>query len=151
MQHALTYSLIAHLRDNVTQLNDVVWMYDGVSLTGRAKPFATVEQMPVESANLSKERLYYGETYHFQIGLFASNASERSRLEETMLTALREPNMTLYDTSGTAPSPVGVFYCDVDAVTPMTADDASSDTNKHRLYFDVSVTGDRTNGGELRQ
>ena len=140
MLHELTYSIITHLKAEVSELNDVVWMYDGVSLTGRAKPFASVEQMPSGHEMLAAGRTTYDDTYRFQIGLMATSISERSRLSDKMKNALRQPNLTLYQTSQFPATEIGFFNCDVLAVTPMPVESATDETNKHRVYLDVEVS-----------
>jgi len=146
--HELTYSIIAHLRANVPELHDVVWMYDGVSLTGKTKPFATVEQMQSNTNVITKAREYIETYYRFQVGLFANSISERSRLQEKIRDVLLQPNITLYDTTKPSPPPaIGSFYCDVLAVTPMPVENPTDETNKHRVYFDVEVYVQRKNGG----
>jgi hypothetical protein len=138
--HALTYSIISHLDSQVPELTEVVWMYDGVSLTDRVKPFATIEQMPSSSAVIAAGRQDFEETYRFQIGLFANNISERSKLAEKVKSALKQSNISLLDTSQPFPPPtVGSFVCDVLAVTPIPVEDTADNTNKHRVYFDVEV------------
>jgi hypothetical protein len=146
MLHELTYSIIAHLKAEVDELNDVVWMYDGVSLTGRAKPFASVEQMQSNTNVITKERSYYETTYRFQVGLFADSVSQRSRLEDSIRRTLLQPNITLLNTSQFPPTEAGSFYCGVLAATPMPVESASDETNKHRLYFDIEVYAEFKNG-----
>ncbi|MBW3113488.1 hypothetical protein KYJ26_16665 [Bacillus sp. MCCB 382] len=146
MLHEITYSIIAHLKADVDELNDVVWMYDGVSLTGRAKPFASVEQMQANTNVIAKERSYYETTYRFQVGLYADSVSQRSRLEDSIRQALLQPNITLLNTSQFPPTEAGFFYCDVLAATPMPVESASDETGKHRLYFDIEVYVQVKNG-----
>jgi hypothetical protein len=147
MLHEITYSIIAHLKAQISELNDAVWMYDGVSLTGRAKPFASVEQMPSSTNVIAKEREYYETTYRFQIGLYATSVSQRTKLEEALRKTLLQPNIKLLDTSQFPPSEAGFFYCDVLAATPIPAESTADETNKHRLYFDVEVYAEFRNGG----
>lgn len=138
MLHDITYSIVTHLKEQVIELNDVIWLYDGVRLTGLAKPFGTVEQMQEGSEILASGRTLYEDTYRFQIGLMATSVSERSKLSEKIKKALRQPNITLIDTGQTTGN--GLFNCDVVAVTPMPQDSVSDKTNKHRVYFDVEIS-----------
>lgn len=140
MLHELTYSIITHLKSQVPELRDVVWLYDGISLTGRAKPFAVVEQMQSNHELLAAGRSTYDDTYRFQVGLMATSVSERSKLTDKMTNALRQPNLTLYQTSQFPPTEAGFFNCDVLAVTPMPVETVTDDTNKHRVYLDVEVS-----------
>jgi hypothetical protein len=140
MLHEITYSIITHLKAQISELNDVVWMYDGVSLTGRAKPFASVEQMPSGHELLASGRTTYDDAYRFQIGLMATSVSERTKLSDKMKNTLRQPNIALLDTSQFPPPEAGFFNCDVLAVTPMPVESAADETNKHRVYLDVEVS-----------
>jgi hypothetical protein len=145
MLHALTYSIIDHLKTQVPELSEVVWMYDGVSLTNRVKPFSTIEQMQSNSLLLNAGRTDYEETFRFQVGLFGRSISERSTLSETIKSVLRQPNIPFLNTSVNPATVAGVFVCDVLAVTPMPVDDVADETNKHRVYFDVEVNVYRVN------
>lgn len=148
MLHELTYSIITHLKTQVPEFTDVVWIFDGVSLSGKTKPFGTVEQMQSNNEILAKEREYYATTYRFQIGLHASTIGERSKLQDRVRTALLQPDIELLDTSQPFPLPtVGFFYCDVTAEVPIPVESVSDETNKHRVYFDVEVYVQSKNGG----
>lgn len=139
MEHELMYSLKRHVGDNVTKLNDVIWAYVGVSLKGNEKPFATVEPVETENTNLSKERTYYEEIYHFQIGLFTDTHSDLLRIGDDMKRALRQPEMDLYDTSSNTPEKVGVFYADLQGVTPILPSNDEDESRRHMTYYDVEV------------
>lgn len=147
MIHSLTYSLIAHLETQVNELTDVVWIYDGISLTSKVKPFGTVEQMQANTNVIAKEREYYETTYRFQVGLHANSISERSKLQERVKIALLQSNIPYLDTSGPSPIADGFFYCDVNSEVPIPVESATDETNKHRVYFDVEVYIQRKNGG----
>jgi hypothetical protein len=149
MLHALTYSIINHIKTQVPEFTEVVWVHDGVSLTDRVKPFGIIEQMPESNTLLSAGRQDYEQTFRFQIGVFARNISERSRLSDTVKSILSQPNIPFLDTR-VFPSPeIGVFVCDVIAVTPIPVEDISSETNTHRVYLDVEVVAYRRNGDGL--
>jgi len=149
MLHALTWSLIEHLRNQVPEANDVVWVYDGVSLTGRTKPFLTVEQMTGNSESIAAGRLDYEDIFRFQVGLRSRNIGERSRLTDVVKDVLRQPNIPLYDTRIFPPTEEGVFVCDVKRVVPIQAETTEDETNRHRVYFDVEVTVYRRNADGL--
>lgn len=123
-------------------------MYDGIALTGRTKPYVTVEQMQENMDVLAKERAYYEVIYRFQIGLRTNSISERSRLTEEVRKALMQPNIQLFKTDGPAPVSAGFFYCDITAVVPMPVDEMANDTDKHRVYFDVEVPAIYRNGND---
>lgn len=147
MIHALTYSVVEHLRNQVPEVGGrVVWMYDGVALTGRKKPFVTVEQLVDTNAVLAAGRNDYTETYAFQIGIRARSVGERSKLSYAVTQALRQSEIPFYDTSWSAPVLTSqTFVTDVNAVTPLPAENANDDTDRHRAYIDISITINRTN------
>lgn len=145
MLHAIQYSLITYLENEIESLTEVKWMFDGVSLSKSVKPFATVEQMPDNTEVLSKER-FYETIYRFQVGLFANSVSERSALQEKIRSSLLKPNIPLFKTEGPTPESAGFFYCDVIAATPMPVEELADETNKHRVYFDVEVPVTFRNG-----
>jgi hypothetical protein len=149
MQHAITYSIVKHIDNQMPEANDVLWIYDGVTLTNRVKPFVTVEQMPTSTQVIAAERRDFVETYRFQVGLFTRSGSERSKLSEVLKSILRQSNIPFYDTRGTSPIEAGFFVCDVLAVTPIPVESASDETNKHRVYLDVEVEVYRSNANNL--
>lgn len=136
MQHALTASLIDHLREK-TDL-PVVWVYDGVSLP-KVKPFLTVEQLPSTDTVIAKLRETARTIYRYQIGFHANTASERARRQDEIKHTLVFDEIKLLDTAH-APAPVvGSFFVQVTAVTPVTPENINDLTNYHKVYFDVEV------------
>jgi hypothetical protein len=149
MLHALTFSIIEHLRNQIPESTAVVWMYDGVTLTDKVKPFLTVEQMTSDNDLIVAGRMDYEEIYRYQVGLRAKSASERSRLSETVRNVLRQTNIPFYDTRGASPVLAGFFVCDVGNAVPIPVDSTEDETNKHRVYFDVEVSVYRRNSDGL--
>lgn len=151
MIHALTYSIVEHLRNQIPEVGDrVIWRYDGVELTGREKPFITVEQLVDTSETLAAGRRDYSETFALQIGVFTRNVGERSQLSYSVAQALRQTNIPFYDTSGPAPILTSqTFVADVTDITPMPPEDINDETNRHRIYIDVEITYYRVNQNGL--
>lgn len=151
MRHALTYSLIDHLRTQVPEVSGrVTWMYDGVSLTGTEKPFLTIESITENDVLLAAGRRDFAETYAWQIGVRARSMAERERLTETVKTALRQRDIPFVDTRGGAPAESGqTFVADVIRTVPMPSDNMANETDRHRTYVDVEVSLQRINGDGL--
>lgn len=151
MIHALTYSIVEHLRDQIPEVSErVIWRYDGAILTGRVKPFITVEQLTDVNAAIAAGRRDYAETLALQIGVYTRSAAERSKLSYTITQALRQAEIPFYDTSGATPILKGrTFVVDVNAITPITPEDVNDDTNKHRAYIDAEITYYRINNDGL--
>lgn len=146
MIHSLTHSIITHLKTQVSELTDVIWIYNGISLSQKVKPFGTVEQMQANTVVATKEREYYETTYRFQVGLYAKSVSQRSKLQESIKLALLKPEIPYLDTNRPSPQASGFFYCDVLSEVPIPVESVTDETNKHRLYFDVEVFIQRKNG-----
>lgn len=149
MLHALTYSIIDYLETQIPEFTEVVWMHDNIKLTGKAKPFATVEQMREISDHLAAGRTDFQETYNFQIGVHTKTVGDRSKFSDRVKVALRQPNIPFLDTKGPTPVSSGFFVCDVTAVTPMPIRDVEDETNLHCAYIDVEVTIYRRNDNEI--
>ncbi len=136
MQTNIQYSLIQHIKAK-TGLN-TLWLFDGISLP-TAKPFVTVEQMPNTSLNFSKGRTALRTYFHFQVGIYASSANERAKLQDVVKNALYFESINLYDAEKTPANIVGSFYADVLGETPIAPEDPSDKTNYHKVYLDVEV------------
>lgn len=138
MEYGLTLSLRQFLDVYIPEATEVVLMRDGISLSGRVKPFLTVEYLGDDGEILAAGRESYEETYYFQIGVRANNIAELLKYQGKVKTLLRRPDgITLYDDNAVATDKR--FVVDVEGFTPIKNDDTSSDSDNHRGYFDVSV------------
>jgi len=135
MQMEIQHSIRTWLA-NKTGLT-TTWIYDGVKLP-TVKPFLTIEQMPNAVSQLSKLRETMLTTYRFQVGLYANSSSERARLQDQVRTLFLFEDIPLI-TATTPAETVGSFYVQLSAETPIPAEDVSSTTNFHHLYFDIAV------------
>jgi hypothetical protein len=135
MQLNLQHSLRTHISAK-TGIN-AVWVYDGVKLP-TTKPFITIEQMQNNTTVISKQREAVRTIYRFQIGLFASSATDRARKQDELKRVLLFDKIELID-AATPGNLLGFFNADITAEVPMPAEDVSDETNKHRVYFDVEV------------
>lgn len=145
MDYELAFSVRRHLETKVTELSRVKEIYDGVSLSGVAKPFGTIQSLQTNDTVLAAGRQSYEEVYRYQVGLFASNIGERRRLEEKIRNALRG-ELALYDENLTLTG--DTFICDLAGFTPMSNDDPAKDTYNFHGYFDVAVDIMRVTGAK---
>lgn len=152
MKHALTYSIISHLRTQVPEVSGrVTWMYDGVKIDGTEKPFITVESVVTTNTSIAAGRRDFEEIYAWQIGVRAETIAQRERLTETVVTALRQRNIEFIDTRTNPPTESDqTFVADVVRIQPMPSDDISNETDRHRTYIDVEVALYRVNADGLR-
>jgi hypothetical protein len=135
MQLNLQHSLRLHISAK-TGIN-TVWIFDGVKLP-TTKPFITIEQMQNNTTVISKQREAVRTIYRFQIGLFASSATDRAHKQDELKRVLLFDKIELIEatTPGTS---LGFFNASITAEVPMPAEDVSDETNKHRVYFDVEI------------
>jgi hypothetical protein len=153
MNHALTYSIITFLKAQMSEVSGrVTWIYDGVTLTGTTKPFATVEQLTDGNEMINAGRTDFEERYAWQVGVRTTSVAERTKLAEKVRDKLRSARIPLYDTSGATPAlTAATFVVDVGTIAPMPVEDVNNDTDKHRAYIDVEVTGYRNADGSFTQ
>lgn len=139
MDYILGISMRYYLEGNVEEISEVQPIYDGAEISGIAKPFLTIEYLGGPSPELlSAGRRSYEESYNYQVGIFASNPGELSKLEEIVRTKLREPDgIPIYSETGIA-TDVN-FVCDVGAFTPIRNSELASETRDHHGYLDVAV------------
>jgi hypothetical protein len=135
MQYNLQHSLITHIADK-TGIK-VVWIYDGVKLP-KSKAFITVEQMQNNTTVISKQREAVRTIYRFQLGLFATSATDRALKQDELKRILLFEEIELLDATTPGRS-LGFFNVDITAEVPMPAEDVSDETKKHRIYFDIEV------------
>jgi hypothetical protein len=135
MQLNIQHSLRTHIGSK-TGIN-TVWVYDGVKLP-KSKPFITVEQMQNNTTVISKQREAVRTVYRFQIGLFATSATDRARKQDEVKRVLLFDEIELLDAT-TPDTSLGFFKAVITAEVPMPAEDISDETNKHRVYFDVEI------------
>jgi hypothetical protein len=135
MQLNLQHSLITHIADK-TGIK-VVWIYDGVKLP-KSKAFITIEQMQNNTTVISKQREAVRTIYRFQIGIFATSATDRALKQDELKRVLLFEEIELLDAT-TPGRLLGFFNANITAEVPLPADDISDETQKHRVYFDVEI------------
>jgi hypothetical protein len=136
MQYNLQHSLITHIE--VKTGIKVVWIYDGVKLP-KTKPFITIEQMQNNTTVISKQREAVRTIYRFQLGLFATSATDRAIKQDELKRILLFDQIELLDANTPGRYSLGFFNADITAEVPMPAEDVSDETKKHRVYFDVEI------------
>lgn len=116
----------------------VVWIYDGVTLP-LVKPFLTVEQLQNNNEIIAKMREAVATTHRFQVGLYASSASERSRMQTQVSQALLFGKIPLIDLGSSTRPIVGYFYANVTNEVPIPADSTDGITRHHLMFFDIEI------------
>lgn len=139
MDYGITLSIRQFLATYMPEVTQVVLMRDGVTLTGRTKPFITVKYLGTEDEPMSAGRQSYETIIRYQIGIHAEDVSQMLKLaSKTKTLTRRSDGIVRYDDSAVATE--DRFYVDVSGFTPIDNDSTSEDTDNHRGYFDASVT-----------
>lgn len=136
MLYEIMLSLRLYLSEEFPELSDVQFMYEGVKISGKEKPFLTMEDLATPSQLLSAGQKSYDETYVLQIGLYARNYGERLKLQSRITESLRKA-IPMYNDSFELTGES--FVCDVNDFTTIGNDDLANVTNNFHGYFDVSV------------
>lgn len=138
MIYGITLSIRQFLASYMPEVTEVVLMRDGVTLSGRAKPFLSVSYLGSQDELLAAGRKSYEEIERFQIGVHAQDITQLLRLQSKVKTLLRRPDGIVRYTDDAVATDER-FHVDVSAFTPITNEDSSNATANHRGYFDVSV------------
>lgn len=138
-QHGLNRSMLAHLRDRMGDGVKVDLVTDGYELPSD-RPLITVEQMQINFEVLTKQRESIETIYRYQVGLHDSSSVQLSINQERLARIFLFDEFTFYNTFETPFKPIGVFSCELNAVTPMPAEDISKKSEYNRVYFDVEIT-----------
>lgn len=135
-QWNLTVSLQQFLRDKTDIQTDIV--YDGYEYSS-VRPLITIEQMQNNYEYNVKGREAVETVYRWQIGLHASNVIERGKRQEEISNTLIFNDIPYFDYEKSANESVGFFDVEINAVTPMPADDIAKHSVRHTVYFDVEL------------
>src|SRR5690606_41179209 len=92
MVYGITLSLRQFLASYMPEVTEVVLMRDGVSISGKTKPFLTVRYLGSQDELLTAGRSGYEEIHRYQIGVHAADISQMLRLESKVKTLLRRPD-----------------------------------------------------------
>ena len=135
-QWNLTVSLQQFLRDKTGIQTDIV--YDGYEYSS-VRPLITIEQMQNNYEYNVKGREAVETIYRWQVGLHASNVIERGKRQEDISDILIFNDIPYFDYDKPNDEPVGFFDVEINAVTPMPADDIAKHSVRHTVYFDVEL------------
>ncbi|PGC86519.1 hypothetical protein [Bacillus toyonensis] len=125
------------LKKSLDEFAPTTWVYDGVSLTGKAKPFLTIESLTGTIERYSKDN--YARNHLIQIGVYSDTVSNRNELQDRIIDRLERRPIDLYDTSLKAPTLVGFLYAEVSSFEPIPQEDGTQVTAKHRSFITITI------------
>ncbi|MGG1594907.1 hypothetical protein [Terribacillus saccharophilus] len=135
MQNEISYAITRYIQEATGM--KTVQIFDGIKLPTE-KPFVTVEQLVNASTILTKRRESISKVYRYQIGLYAKSLSDRSTRQDQLVRIFHFDEFPLY--KNPSQPATGSFFVELTNETPIPADDVANETEKFRMFFDISVT-----------
>lgn len=125
------------LKKSLEEFAPTTWIYDGVSLTGKAKPFLTVESLTGTINRYSKDN--YARNHLVQIGVYSDAVSNRNELQDKIIDRLERRPIDLYNTSAKVPKLIGFLYAEVSSCEPIPQADVTQVTAKHLSFITIRI------------
>ncbi|PEC58457.1 hypothetical protein CN556_24785 [Bacillus wiedmannii] len=125
------------LKKSLEEFAPTTWIYDGVSLTGKAKPFLTVESLTGTIDRYSKDN--YARNHLIQIGVYSDTVSNRNELQDKIIDRLERRPIDLYNTSAKVPKLIGFLYAEVSSCEPIPQADVTQVTAKHLSFITIRI------------
>ncbi|MCU5537248.1 hypothetical protein OCB04_15035 [Bacillus cereus] len=113
------------------------WIYDGVSVSGKDKPFITIEDLSGTISRFSKEN--FSRNHLIQVGVYADKVFDRNDLQDRIINRFEKGSIDLYDTSKKNPERIGFFNAKVKDFEPMSQKDVEILTAKHLSFITITI------------
>lgn len=125
------------LKKTLDEFAPTTWVYDGVSLTGKAKPFLTIESLTGTIDRYSKDN--YARNHLIQIGVYSDTVSNRNEIQDRLIDRLERRPIDLYETSSKVPKLVGFLYVEVSSCESIPQADGTQVTAKHLSFITITI------------
>ncbi|MGN4777475.1 hypothetical protein [Bacillus cereus group sp. MYBK217-2] len=113
------------------------WIYDGVSVSGKDKPFITIEDLSGTISRYSKEN--FSRNHLIQVGVYADRVFDRNDLQDRIINRFEKGSIDLYDTSKKKPERIGFFNAKVKGFEPLSQKDVEILTAKHLSFITITI------------
>ncbi|WP_144591636.1 hypothetical protein [Bacillus cereus] len=113
------------------------WIYDGVSVSGKDKPFITIEDLSGTISRFSKEN--FSRNHLIQVGVYADKVFDRNDLQDRIINRFEKGSIDLYDTSKKNPERIGFFNAKVKDFEPLSQKDVEILTVKHLSFITITI------------
>ncbi|OUA56525.1 hypothetical protein [Bacillus thuringiensis] len=113
------------------------WIYDGVSVSGKDKPFITIEDLSGTISRYSKEN--FSRNHLIQVGVYADKIFDRNDLQDRIINRFEKSSIDLFDTSKKNPERIGFFYAKVKNFEPLSQKDVEILTAKHLSFITITI------------
>ncbi|MEM5645627.1 hypothetical protein AAHH72_12495 [Bacillus cereus] len=134
---ATVNDIMYSLKKSLEEFAPTTWVYDGVSLTGKAKPFLTIESLTGTIDRYSKDN--YTRNHLIQIGVYSDTVSNRNELQDRIIDRLERRPIDLYNTSSKVPKLAGFLYAGVSSCEPIPQADVTQITAKHLSFITIRI------------
>ncbi|MFB5588465.1 hypothetical protein ACE41I_17385 [Bacillus cereus] len=134
---ATVNDIMYSLKKSLEGFAPTTWVYDGVSLTGKAKPFLTIESLTGTIDRYSKDN--YTRNHLIQIGVYSDTVSNRNELQDRIIDRLERRPIDLYNTISKVPKLVGFLYAEVSSCEPIPQADVTQVTAKHLSFITIRI------------
>ncbi|MDA1545861.1 hypothetical protein [Bacillus cereus group sp. TH253LC] len=134
---ATVNDIMYSLKKSLEEFAPTTWVYDGVSLTGNAKPFLTIESLTGTIDRYSKDN--YTRNHLIQIGVYSDTVSNRNELQDKIIDRLERRPIDLYNTSSKVPKLIGFLYAEVSSCEPIPQADVTQVTAKHLSFITIRI------------
>ena len=134
---ATVNDIMYSLKKSLEEFAPTTWVYDGVSLTGKAKPFLTIESLTGTIDRYSKDN--YTRNHLIQIGVYSDTVSNRNELQDRIIDRLERRPIDLYNTSAKVPKLIGFLYAEVSSCEPIPQADVTQVTAKHLSFITIRI------------
>ncbi|MBD8076485.1 hypothetical protein CON74_23170 [Bacillus thuringiensis] len=114
------------------------WIYDGVSVSGKDKPFITIEDLSGTISRFSKEN--FSRNHLIQVGVYADKVFDRNDLQDRIINRFEKGSIDLYDTSKKNPERIGFFNAKVKDFEPLSQKDVEILTAKHLSFITITIS-----------
>ncbi len=125
------------LKKALEEFAPTTWVFDGVSLTGKPKPFLTIESLTGTIDRYSKDN--YARNHLIQIGVYSDTVSNRNEIQDRIIDRLDRRPIDLYDTSSKTPTLVGFLYAEVSSFEPIPQESTEQVTAKHLSFITITI------------
>ncbi|RGP97368.1 hypothetical protein [Bacillus sp. ISO11] len=113
------------------------WIYDGVSVSGKDKPFITIEDLSGTISRFSKEN--FSRDHLIQVGVYADKVFDRNDLQDKLINRFEKGSIDLYNTSKKNPERIGFFNAKVKDFEPLSQKDVEILTAKHLSFITITI------------
>ncbi|PHD18260.1 hypothetical protein COF37_25970 [Bacillus wiedmannii] len=125
------------LKKSLDVFAPTTWVYDGVSVSGKEKPFLTIEDLSGTLTRYSKDN--FSRNHLIQVGVYADKVFDRNDLQDRIIHRFEKESIDLYETSKKNPVQIGFFNAKVTGFEPFSQIEIPNVTAKHLSFITITI------------